>query len=451
MMSVQSSVSGDESFSQELLHPNPTMEQNKKNVDDNNRTRQFHGNISGQQTNHPLIGKLLKRTSITRHSSSLSSLGREKSSVPPEIIVATGPGMEISAVTANSSEANALPETAAIVMKSSEAAMGIRLIYEDTPNKTGELVLDTIFNMIESNGGWNVCVGKGKKMQFFELVAKRLFDKNNGMLNMVKPVSGNVLQNKFCHAVKILDKIASATHSNHGPDYGEEYPSHLAPIIKKYLQIIEGCDGAKNGTVVPASVINHQVQKTLDLVSPPIGPNENNPSRHPTRAGNEATGITGLVKRGAQYNKVVDTAQDQSKTKMKKNHGTSPETVVRDISKHQETVSLTLQSLSENISKRSKLSPDEMTLKMDKFEFQKEVISRKMEIESKRASIEDRKAAQDSLYAKLRVVDERIQKNKLDIKEYKETGEHDLYDFAKKNLMQNMKLKGQLEMQLFDS
>jgi hypothetical protein len=62
--------------------------------------------------------------------------------------------------------------------------MGIRLISGDTPNKTGELVLDAIFTTIQYNGGWNACIGKGKKMGFFELAAKQLFDKECGMLNM---------------------------------------------------------------------------------------------------------------------------------------------------------------------------------------------------------------------------------------------------------------------------
>jgi hypothetical protein len=44
--------------------------------------------------------------------------------------------------------------------------MGARLISEDTPNKTGELVLNMIFSMIKSHGGWNACVGKGKKSDF---------------------------------------------------------------------------------------------------------------------------------------------------------------------------------------------------------------------------------------------------------------------------------------------
>jgi hypothetical protein len=62
--------------------------------------------------------------------------------------------------------------------------MGARLISEDTPNKTGELVLNTIFSMIKSHGGWNACVGKGKKSDFFDMAARTIFAKNGGMLNM---------------------------------------------------------------------------------------------------------------------------------------------------------------------------------------------------------------------------------------------------------------------------
>jgi hypothetical protein len=183
-----SSVSSDESCSQELLHPIPTPEQNKKTNNLDNNTSEFLGNMSCQPLYQPM-GKQLKRTSSSMQSSFLPSHGREKSSSIPEIIVTTaGADTELSAVTTvnnnlSISEGNIVPETTTCFLKSTESAMGIRLIYEDAPNKTGELVLDTIFNLIKGNGGWNACVGKGKKMQFFELVAKRLFDKNNGMLN----------------------------------------------------------------------------------------------------------------------------------------------------------------------------------------------------------------------------------------------------------------------------
>jgi hypothetical protein len=46
-------------------------------------------------------------------------------------------------------------------------------------------------------------------------------------------------------------KQASATHSDNCPDYGEDYPPHLVPLIKKYMDINEEYDGSKQGKAAP--------------------------------------------------------------------------------------------------------------------------------------------------------------------------------------------------------
>jgi pimeloyl-CoA synthetase len=190
----------------------------------------------------------------------------------------------------------------------------------------------------------------------------------------------------------------------------------------------------------------------MDLVPSPIGPDENAPLRLPTRVGNKASSNVTLVKRGAQYNKVVEASHEEMTSKSKKSRITSsPENIIQDVSKHHDRVSCTLESLPDNIMNKNKTSPDEMALKVEKFTFHKDIISKKMEIETNHFSLENKKANQEHLHAKLHVVDERIAKNKSDMKEYKDTEELELYEIAKKNLLESMKLKGDLEMELFKS
>jgi hypothetical protein len=167
-----------------------------------------------------------------------------------------------------------------------------------------------------------------------------------------------------------------------------------------------------------------------------------------------------LVKRGEQYNKVVDSKEDEVKRPFKskmRNASQSPENVVQEVSRNHSKISSTLQTLTDNMMfKSNRFSPDELVLKSERFEFQKEFLTKKMEIEAKRAKIEsyradveNKRAEQEHLHAKLKVIDERIELNKREMKEYKESEDTELYEYARKSLIENMKSKSHLEMQLF--
>jgi hypothetical protein len=171
------------------------------------------------------------------------------------------------------------------------------------------------------------------------------------------------------------------------------------------VELNEDYDGVKHGTVVAPSIINYQMQKSLDFVPPPVGPDDNAPLRLPTRAGNEASGKTGLVKRGVQYNKVVDAGVNEPKTKVKEVHSASPEHMINNISKNSERLSSTLKSMSDNMD-NGQPSEKELALKVEKFEFQKEIMNRKIEIETNHVTLENKKAHQECLNAKLRAIDE---------------------------------------------
>jgi len=138
-------------------------------------------------------------------------------------------------------------------LQNKDNRMGSTLIDQEKENAIGQLVLESLFIIIESNNGWNVCLGLGKRTAFFESINEPMFNEHTGMLNMVKRVRANELQKKFGKALKVLEKIASTPHSDGAAGSGEQFPPHLQSIMNTYLRIVEEPE-PRNNEVTPAQI-----------------------------------------------------------------------------------------------------------------------------------------------------------------------------------------------------
>jgi hypothetical protein len=160
-MQTGSSISSNEDApSQELLlcPPNPPQGKKKttiKKVPDVVtilETNNYSAEKVRQQGNLPTQNYSFQSTS--RQSPSMLSIvdDHNKSSSNPEIILATSTRSPspIAKDNSPSSECHTKDRTVSFYKSTRVLPMGARLICEDTPNKTGELVLNTIFSMIKN-------------------------------------------------------------------------------------------------------------------------------------------------------------------------------------------------------------------------------------------------------------------------------------------------------------
>ena len=123
-------------------------------------------------------------------------------------------------------------------------------------------------------------------------------------VSSVEKISHKGFQNKLSRSFRLLDDILSTTHSDADAINGEEIPSHLVPVLARYIEVkgsnSDKPDDGNPNSKVSAAVINREVQIVVQGILPPLGSDDNAPPRYSTRDANEMS-LYPNVKTGDSY------------------------------------------------------------------------------------------------------------------------------------------------------
>ena len=174
-------------------------------------------------------------------------------------------------------------------------------------NSDGQAFMNVIL-LIATRKGYNECFGHGKNQQFHQHVFDNEFDEQGLLNGFEKPSNTPALGRRIQDGIKTLDSILEHAHSSGLAAEGEQYPVHLASLVKTWKTLKKGAeDAAKSKT---QSQINRVVQDKVMGNRPPLGDDTNAQSRSSTRKENIQNGLVVADKGGNLPGALVDSDSD---------------------------------------------------------------------------------------------------------------------------------------------